>query len=70
MQACPNGAISIAIVDVADAWPARRPPRPGAPSSAITVPTTVYRTARGRRLEAPADHVDRARRPRPTRRWP
>lgn len=48
VQACPNAAIAITIVDVAEAVVAARDTAlvPGAPPSSITVPTTVYRTAR------------------------
>jgi formate dehydrogenase iron-sulfur subunit len=50
VQACPNGAIRISIVAKADAR-ARASVGgaavvPGAPDSAITVPTTIYRTTR------------------------
>ena len=52
VQACPNGAISIAIVDMADMTSAATTGGgslvPGGPPSSITVPTTVYRTATGR----------------------
>jgi Fe-S-cluster-containing dehydrogenase component/DMSO reductase anchor subunit len=53
VQACPNEAISIAVVDVAAATAAAVSGSlvPGAPPSAITVPTTVYRSDRGRTLE-------------------
>jgi DMSO reductase anchor subunit len=49
VQACPNGAIAIKMVDVANAVAAATAGAvvPGAPPSAITVPTTVYRTAKG-----------------------
>jgi formate dehydrogenase iron-sulfur subunit len=49
VQACPNGAIAIKVIDVAGAVSAAADGAvvPGAPPSAITVPTTVYRTARG-----------------------
>jgi Fe-S-cluster-containing dehydrogenase component/DMSO reductase anchor subunit len=50
VQACPNGAITVAIVSKADATAraavAGAAVVPGAPVSAITVPTTVYRSAR------------------------
>jgi Fe-S-cluster-containing dehydrogenase component/DMSO reductase anchor subunit len=50
VQACPNGAIAIRVVDVAAtvATSATATLVPGAPPSSITVPTTVYRSARGR----------------------
>jgi Fe-S-cluster-containing dehydrogenase component/DMSO reductase anchor subunit len=47
VQACPNGAIAITVVDTADAVArATSPLTPGAPPSSITVPTTRYRSAR------------------------
>ena len=48
VQACPNGAITIAIVVKADivASSADTYLVPGAPRSAITAPTTVYRSTR------------------------
>lgn len=50
VQACPNGAIRVTIVDVKGASAAApgNSLLPGAPPSSITVPTTVYRTATGR----------------------
>jgi Fe-S-cluster-containing dehydrogenase component/DMSO reductase anchor subunit len=50
VQACPNGAISIAIVDTeaVAATVATSDLVPGAPPSSITGPTTVYRTAHSR----------------------
>ena len=51
VQACPNGAISIAVVDVAAVTVAtteRGSLMPGMPPSAITRPTTTYRSERGR----------------------
>jgi formate dehydrogenase iron-sulfur subunit len=50
VQACPSGAISIAIVEVADAMASAAAGSlvPGAPPSSITAPTTVYRTGRDR----------------------
>jgi Fe-S-cluster-containing dehydrogenase component/DMSO reductase anchor subunit len=45
VQACPNGAISIELVDVEAVSPGGALVA-GAPPSSITVPTTVYRTAR------------------------
>ena len=55
VQACPNGAISIALVDTAAAHAAAGSPVvPGAPPSSITVPTTVYRTTRAAALETAA----------------
>lgn len=50
VQSCPNGAISIAVVDV-DAVCRDGALVPGAPPSSMTVPTTVYRTER----DLPAD---------------
>ena len=50
-QACPNGAIAIGIVDtvVLEATAATGGALvPGAPESSITVPSTEYRTAKGR----------------------
>jgi Fe-S-cluster-containing dehydrogenase component/DMSO reductase anchor subunit len=49
VQACPNDAIGVTLIDTAEI---RRRARdgalvPGAPPSAITVPTTVYRSERG-----------------------
>ena len=48
VQACPNGAITIAIVDKAEmvARAAGTTLVPGAPRSEITTPTTVYRSTR------------------------
>lgn len=50
VQACPNGAIRIAVVETAEAVVAAAAPGavlvPGAPPSSLTVPTTVYRTTR------------------------
>jgi formate dehydrogenase iron-sulfur subunit len=48
VQACPNGAIRIAVVDTAAvvATAASSTLVPGAPPSSITAPTTVYRTTR------------------------
>ncbi|HEU4734754.1 MAG TPA: DmsC/YnfH family molybdoenzyme membrane anchor subunit, partial [Kofleriaceae bacterium] len=48
VQACPNGAIAITIVDKRQALEDAQGDAflPGAPSPAITVPTTVYRTDR------------------------
>ena len=50
VQACPNGAIRISIVSKAGARAAAAAPGAalvaGAPASAITVPTTVYRSAK------------------------
>ena len=55
VQACPNGAISITLVRTDAMRATSQVPGtalvPGAPSSALTVPTTVYRTKR----EIPAD---------------
>lgn len=47
-QACPNGAITIGLVDVAELRRATVTGAlvPGAPASSITRPTTVYRTSR------------------------
>jgi formate dehydrogenase iron-sulfur subunit len=57
VQACPNGAIAIKVVDTAAmvASAATGALVPGAAPSAITVPTTVYRSAHGRVHEMPAD---------------
>jgi Fe-S-cluster-containing dehydrogenase component len=54
VQACPNGAIAITVIDVAEAIVAASAGAlvPGAPPSSITVPTTRYRSARGRLDEA------------------
>ncbi len=48
VQACPNEAISITIVDTVTLKKERKNPAflPGAPDSAYTLPTTQYRTAR------------------------
>jgi Fe-S-cluster-containing dehydrogenase component/DMSO reductase anchor subunit len=48
VQACPNGAIAIAIVDIAGvvARSTQGAVVPGAPPSAITAPTTVYSSRR------------------------
>jgi formate dehydrogenase iron-sulfur subunit len=49
VQACPNGAIRISIISKGEARArsaAGAAVVPGAPDSAITVPTTTYRTAR------------------------
>jgi Fe-S-cluster-containing dehydrogenase component/DMSO reductase anchor subunit len=48
VQACPNGAISIQIVDVARVLEDAKGEAflPGAPSPNITVPTTTYKTGR------------------------
>jgi formate dehydrogenase iron-sulfur subunit len=55
VQACPNGAIRIMVVDVADAWAATEQGvfLPDAPPSQLTHPTTVYRS----QLGLPADTV-------------
>ncbi|MDP9441055.1 MAG: dimethyl sulfoxide reductase anchor subunit, partial [Actinomycetota bacterium] len=59
VQACPNGAIKINVVDTEAAAAASAGTRlvPGAPLSSITVPTTVYRSTKEhlRQLKA-ADH--------------
>ncbi len=49
VQGCPNGAIAITVVDVAATVAASVSSVlvPGAPPSGITVPSTVYRSARG-----------------------
>jgi formate dehydrogenase iron-sulfur subunit len=49
VQACPNGAIRITVVDVADACAATEQGvfLPDAPPSQLTHPTTVYRSQRG-----------------------
>ena len=64
VQACPNEAISIEVVDVAAATAAAASGAlvPGAPPSAITVPTTMYRSTRGRALE-PSPSLMGPRRP-------
>ncbi len=57
-QACPNGAIRITLVDTAGARARAHtePFLPGAPDPRITIPTTVYRSARPLLQEArPAD---------------
>ena len=56
VQACPNGAITIKIVDIAAARAraASGALVPGAPPSSITVPTTTYRSAKGCAHDAPA----------------
>ena len=48
VQACPNGAIKIKVVDTAAIGAASAGARlvPGAPLSSITMPTTVYRSTR------------------------
>jgi hypothetical protein len=50
VQACPNGAIAIKVVDVAAVASAAATGAvvAGAPPSSITVPTTTYRSAKGR----------------------
>lgn len=49
VQACPNDAIRVTLVDVAEIRERTRDGAlvPGAPPSALTVPTTVYRSERG-----------------------
>lgn len=49
VQACPNGAIRITVVDVADAWAATEQGvfLPDAPPAQLTHPTTVYRSQWG-----------------------
>lgn len=57
VQACPNGAIAIELVDVAavvEAVTGDTALVPGAPPSSITTPTTTYRSARGRADGRPA----------------
>jgi Fe-S-cluster-containing dehydrogenase component/DMSO reductase anchor subunit len=57
VQACPNDAIRISIVDVATAVAAAGAGArlvPGVAPSSITAPTTVYRSASGRIPEQPA----------------
>ena len=66
VQACPNGAIAISVVDTAETL-ARAAETgnvvvPGAPPSAITAPTTRYRTARVDML-ATADAISQSNRP-------
>jgi Fe-S-cluster-containing dehydrogenase component len=48
VQACPNGAIAITVIDRAEAIVAASAGSlvPGAPPSSITIPTTQYRSAR------------------------
>ena len=48
VQACPNGAISIAVVENSQVLEDSQGDAflPGAPSPGITIPTTVYRTSR------------------------
>jgi formate dehydrogenase iron-sulfur subunit len=51
VQACPNGAIAIGIVDTVVLQAAAATGGslvPGAPASAITIPSTEYRTTKGR----------------------
>ena len=62
VQSCPNGAIRISIVSKAEATVAATAADaalvPGAPASAITVPTTRYRTKRDWPADATAvDHL-------------
>lgn len=62
VQSCPNGAIRISIVTKADAVASATVSGatlvPGAPASAITVPTTRYRSTRARPDDATAvDHL-------------
>jgi Fe-S-cluster-containing dehydrogenase component/DMSO reductase anchor subunit len=60
VQACPTSAISVTVVDVADAVAAAGQGEalvPAAPGSSLTVPTTRYRSTRPIPAEAlPADH--------------
>src|SRR4051812_24570534 len=67
VQGCPNGAIAITVVDARQVLEDVQGDRflPGAPSPAITVPTTVYRTrhAQPRNL-LPADYYRIAPAPR------
>lgn len=56
VQACPTHAISVRVVDTADARAAADEPWPiAAPDPAETVPTTAYRTARDLSAAEPAD---------------
>ena len=61
VQACPNGAIRIAVVDVAVVRAEAATGAvlvPGAPSSSLTVPTTRYRSAHAPLVSVQApDHV-------------
>ncbi|MBW3573491.1 MAG: dimethyl sulfoxide reductase anchor subunit [Actinobacteria bacterium] len=56
VQSCPNAAIRVSLVDVASAVSAAAagPLVPGAPASTITVPTTLYRSARALPEAAPS----------------
>jgi Fe-S-cluster-containing dehydrogenase component/DMSO reductase anchor subunit len=50
VQSCPNAAIRVSLVEVADARASAVPGAtlvPGAPASSITVPTTTYTSRRG-----------------------
>jgi formate dehydrogenase iron-sulfur subunit len=69
VQGCPNGAIAITVVDVRQVLEDVQGDTflPGAPSPAITVPTTVYRTRRAQpRNLLPADYFRIAPAPRHT----
>ncbi|MGH9183669.1 MAG: DmsC/YnfH family molybdoenzyme membrane anchor subunit, partial [Acidimicrobiales bacterium] len=60
VQACPNGAIRISVVETRALAEAARagPLVPGAPPSDITVPATTYRSRRGLDPDLrPADHL-------------
>ncbi|MGQ0745056.1 MAG: DmsC/YnfH family molybdoenzyme membrane anchor subunit [Acidimicrobiales bacterium] len=62
VSACPNGAITITLVDVADLVAAAAEPRAAllatAPPSRLTVPTTTYTTAWGTPADVKAaDHL-------------
>jgi formate dehydrogenase iron-sulfur subunit len=58
VQGCPNAAIRVEVVDVAAARAAAAGSTlvPDAPPSSITVPTTVYRSARGLAPDLAAAH--------------
>lgn len=61
VQGCPNGAITITVVDTVELRAKTTTSSalvPGAPSSSITVPTTVYRTARGETTDVLAADSD------------
>lgn len=56
VQACPTHAISVRVIDVAEAEEAAAEPWPfAAPDPALTTPTTTYRTERDLATAEPAD---------------